>query len=81
MLSVIIAQLSGRYFRPRKRPCRKLVQLVRNLVNNVSATNIYITADHGFITVVHPFAESDKVSKEEMDAIAEGRRYILTTAR
>lgn len=53
--------------------------LISSLVNNVSATNIYITSDHGFIYQRTVLDESDKLSKGDIDSIEEGRRYILTT--
>lgn len=51
--------------------------LIKNLVNNVSATNIYITADHGFIYRRSSLQEYDKISKADVKAIDEGRRFIL----
>lgn len=52
--------------------------LVKNLVNNISATNIYITADHGFIYRRSPPKEYDKISKTNVKSIDDGRRFILT---
>ena len=52
--------------------------LIKNLINNVSATNIYITADHGFIYRRSALKESDKISKEKIDVIYENKRFILT---
>ena len=52
--------------------------LVNDLVNNVSATNIYITSDHGFIYQRTGLNESDKLNKGDIESIEEGRRYILT---
>ncbi len=55
-----------------------LSSLVKNLVNNVSATNIYITSDHGFIYRRSVLQEYDKISKVDAKSIEEGRRFILT---
>ncbi|MGN9166198.1 BREX-1 system phosphatase PglZ type A [Tissierellaceae bacterium HCP3S3_D8] len=55
-----------------------LNNLIKSLVNNVSATNIYITADHGFIYRRSPLQEFDKMDKLGVKAIDKGRRYILT---
>lgn len=55
-----------------------LSNLVKNLVNNVSATNIYITSDHGFIYRRSALQEYDKISKVDVKSIDEGRRFILT---
>lgn len=52
--------------------------LIKNLINNLSATNIYITADHGFIYRRAELNESDKVPKEAQNAVEESRRFILT---
>lgn len=55
-----------------------LIQLVRNLVNHVSATNIIITADHGFIYRRSPLTEVDKIGKYNIKTIETGRRYLLS---
>ena len=52
--------------------------LIKNLSNNLSATNIYITADHGFIYRRSALSESDKVPKTEVKALVEKKRFILT---
>lgn len=52
--------------------------LIKNLVNNVSATNIYITADHGFIYSRSAIQEFNKVSRLNVDKVDEGRRFMLT---
>lgn len=54
-----------------------LNSLIKNLVNNVSATNIYITADHGFIYRRSSLKEYDKIGKTDVRGIDEGRRFIL----
>mgnify|MGYP000867571265 FL=1 len=55
-----------------------LNNLVKNLVNSISATNIYITTDHGFIYRRSPLQEYDKITKADVKSIDEGRRFILT---
>lgn len=55
-----------------------LNNLIKSLVNNVSATNIYITSDHGFIYRRSPLQEFDKIGRLDVKAIEQGRRYILT---
>lgn len=52
--------------------------LIKSLINHLSATNIYITADHGFIYRRTPLAESDKTPKEMVDSFYDNRRFILT---
>ena len=55
----------------------ELVLLVKNLVNNVSAINIIITADHGFIYRRSPLTEVDKIGKHNIEALDAGRRHML----
>ncbi len=55
----------------------ELVLLVKNLVNHVSAANIIITADHGFVYRRSPLLEVDKIAKHHLGAVDSGRRYML----
>lgn len=64
-----------------ERAIGELVNLVKNLVNNVSATNIFITADHGFVYRRSPLKESDKVGKHNIKAVEEGRRFVLSESK
>ena len=65
-------------FSAAEKALQELLQLVKNLVNHISATNIYITADHGFIYRRSPLQESDKIGKHSTGAIEAGRRHLLT---
>lgn len=60
--------------------CEKAVDelstLVKTLKNRMSGTNIYITADHGFIYVRDKIEETDKISKTD-EFIESGRRYAI----
>ncbi len=58
-----------------------LNNLIKNLINNLSATNIYITADHGFIYRRSSLEEFDKMVRLNTKSIEEGRRFILTEER
>ena len=60
-----------------KRP-EDLVTLIKKLINNVSATNIIITADHGFIYRRSQLTEVDKISRFNTETIDAGRRYMLS---
>jgi len=51
--------------------------LVRKLRNEVSAINIIITADHGYIYRRTPLAEHDKTPKQELAGVKSKRRFIL----
>lgn len=57
---------------------KELKTLVNDLINNVSASNIYITSDHGFIYKRGSITESDKTSKNVEDATVEKRRFIIS---
>lgn len=59
---------------------RELSGLVRSLRNNISAINILITADHGYIYRRTPLAERDKTPREDAIGIESKRRFILTKA-
>ena len=52
--------------------------LINNLVNQVTATNIYVVADHGFIYKRGLIAQSEKTSKDKLQDSYENRRFILT---
>jgi uncharacterized protein (TIGR02687 family) len=56
----------------------QLYDLVKIIRDDLSGTNIYITADHGFLYQREPLEESDKIEKEQMGMIEVKRRYILT---
>ena len=58
----------------------EIKSLVRTIVNEFSGTNIYITADHGFLYTYSPLTEDDKVDKTtptEHDVEID-RRYLIT---
>jgi hypothetical protein len=56
---------------------KDLALLVKNLVNHVSATNIFITADHGFLYRRSPLTEVEKIGKHNIESIGAGRRHML----
>ena len=64
--------------------CRDTIQelsnLVRIVINDMQGTDIFITADHGFLYTYHPLSESDKLGKENFKGkvFELGRRYGLT---
>ncbi|MCL2320608.1 MAG: BREX-1 system phosphatase PglZ type A, partial [Oscillospiraceae bacterium] len=57
---------------------KELSQLIRTLKNNVSAINIIITADHGYIYRRQNIPESGKTSADAFNFIEYKRRFILT---
>lgn len=60
----------------------ELKNLVRLITNDMSGTNIIITADHGFLYSYKPLEESDKAEKSMISGnITElDRRYVLADA-
>jgi len=56
----------------------EISKLIRDLRNYGNATNIYITADHGFIYQRDKLEEVDKISKENINPIESTRRYIVS---
>jgi uncharacterized protein (TIGR02687 family) len=59
---------------------QELVKLVKRLCNSLNATNILITADHGFLYQRQPIAESDKLPLPKAEDVLEtNRRFILRT--
>lgn len=56
----------------------ELMSLINSLKGNLSATNIYITSDHGFIYQRNKLEEVDKIAKEKFKTVESKRRYILS---
>jgi uncharacterized protein (TIGR02687 family) len=59
----------------------QLYDLVKVIRDDLSGTNVYITADHGFLYQRDALEESEKIQKETMDAIEVKRRYMLAKAK
>lgn len=59
----------------------QLMDLMKIIRDDLSGTNIYITADHGFLYQREELPESDKIGKEDINAIEVKRRYILSKER
>lgn len=56
----------------------QLYDLVKIIRDDLSGTNVYITADHGFLYQRESLKESDKLEKVRMDTLEVKRRYILS---
>ncbi|WP_110928091.1 BREX-1 system phosphatase PglZ type A [Bacillus massiliglaciei] len=52
--------------------------LVKIIRDDLSGTNLLITADHGFVYQREPLVESDKIQKEDIQTIEVKRRYMLS---
>ena len=61
-----------------KKAFGELVSLVRRLTSGISAINMFLTADHGYIYRRTPLSVSDKTPKNTDGNIASTRRYIMT---
>ena len=58
---------------------QELSNLLRIVVNDMQGTDVFITADHGFLYTYSPLAESDKMSKNAFSGkiYEAGRRYAI----
>ncbi|MDD4835308.1 MAG: BREX-1 system phosphatase PglZ type A, partial [Lutispora sp.] len=56
----------------------EIFKLIKNIRGNLSGTNIFITADHGFIYQRDELEEVDKIGKEKIDFVESKRRYVIT---
>jgi len=56
----------------------ELLKIVNFIRNRLSGSNIYLTADHGFLYQRDALEESDKIQKEQMNTIDVKRRYMLS---
>ena len=61
---------------------QELSGLVRIITNELSGTNVFITADHGFLYTYKPLSESDKIDRKTFsgEVFELGRRYALTAS-
>ncbi len=61
-----------------ERAIDELYDIVKIIKDDLSGTNIFITADHGFIYQRDALEESDKIEKEGIPAFEIKRRHLLT---
>ena len=65
----------GKVFSACDTAINELTQMMRTLVNELSAATVYITADHGFIYTQSPLEEYDKTDREVVEgAVLEYKR-------
>lgn len=59
---------------------QELSNILRIVVNDMQGTDVFITADHGFLYTYSPLAESDKISRSTFtgNVYEVGRRYAIT---
>ena len=56
----------------------ELLKIVNFIRNRLGGSNIFITADHGFLYQREALEESDKIQREQMASIEVKRRYMLS---
>lgn len=60
---------------------KEISALIRKLINDISAINFFITADHGYIYRRTPLKESDKTPKVTDSDFPLKRRFVLTSGQ
>lgn len=60
---------------------KEILLLVNKLVNRVSAANIIITADHGYLYKRSAMEESNKLSGIKLEDGEDNRRFLLTSSK
>ena len=73
------APTEKRCLRLAKMLCRSFPIFFRIVINDMQGTDIFITADHGFLYTYSPLTEGDKLGKDAISGkVYEiGRRYVL----
>ncbi|MEH7502940.1 BREX-1 system phosphatase PglZ type A [Neobacillus drentensis] len=61
-----------------ERAIDEIPTIVKIIRDDLSGTNILITADHGFVYQREALVESDKIEKEDIHTIEVKRRYMLS---
>lgn len=65
-------------FTAAERAIDELYDIVKIIKDDLSGTNIFITADHGFVYQRDALEESDKIEKEGIQAFEVKRRHLLS---
>ncbi|WP_237712584.1 BREX-1 system phosphatase PglZ type A [Paenibacillus elgii] len=65
-------------FTAAERAIDELYAIVKIIRDDLSGTNIFITADHGFVYQREALQESDKIEKEGIPAFEVKRRHLFT---
>ena len=74
------APIESKVFDACETAIQEISGILRIIVNDLSGTNIFITADHGFLYTYKPLSESDKIDRKAFsgNVYELGRRYALT---
>ncbi|MGG1640414.1 BREX-1 system phosphatase PglZ type A [Paenibacillus sp. NRS-1782] len=65
-------------FTAAERAIDELYEIVKIIRDDLSGTNIFITADHGFVYQRDALEESDKIEKEAIQAFEVKRRHLFS---
>ncbi|WP_309137871.1 BREX-1 system phosphatase PglZ type A [Paenibacillus sp. SC116] len=65
-------------FTAAERAIDELYDIVKIIRDDLSGTNIFITADHGFVYQREALEESDKIEKEGIQALEVKRRHLFS---
>jgi len=68
----------GDVFQASEEAMKDIRTLINQLINNISVSNIIITADHGFIYQRDPVTNSQKVPQHKGNDLITNRRFILS---
>ncbi|MED4238942.1 BREX-1 system phosphatase PglZ type A [Priestia megaterium] len=56
----------------------EIITLIKIVRDDLSGTNVFVTADHGFVYQREALMESDKIEKDDIQSIEVKRRYMLS---
>lgn len=65
-------------FTAAEKAIEEIYNIIKIIRDDLSGTNIFVTADHGFVYQREALEESDKIDKEEIHAFEVKRRYLLS---
>lgn len=65
-------------FTAAERAIEEIYNIIRIIRDDLSGTNIFVTADHGFVYQREALEESDKIEIEGLHAVEVKRRYLLS---
>ncbi|MCG5252485.1 BREX-1 system phosphatase PglZ type A [Brevibacillus agri] len=65
-------------FTAAEKAIEEIYNIIKIIRDDLSGTNIFVTADHGFVYQREALEESDKIEKEGIHAFEIKRRYLLS---
>jgi uncharacterized protein (TIGR02687 family) len=65
-------------FTAAERAIEEIYNIIKIIRDDLSGTNIFVTADHGFVYQREALEESDKIEKEGLHTVEVKRRYLLS---